>query len=168
MDVFEAIKSRRSIRSYEDRLVEDEVLRQVLEAGRLAPSAGNRQDWLFVVVRDAAKRKAMVKACHDQAFIGQAPVIIVACATDTEYRMSSGLHIAAVDTTIAVDHMTLAATALGLSTCWIGAFDPVAVGKLLGLPKGVAAAHVLPMGYPAETPAPRPRKGFTEVVRQDA
>ena len=97
MDVFEAIRLRRSIRSFEDRPVEDEVLEQVLEAGRLAPSAGNRQDWLFVVVRDAAKRKAMVKACRDQAFVGQAPVIIVACATGAEYRMSSGLSIAAVD-----------------------------------------------------------------------
>ena len=168
MDVFEAIRSRRSIRSFEDRPVEDETLRQVLEAGRVAPSAGNRQDWLFVVVRDAARRKAMVKACRDQAFVGQAPVIIVACATDPEYRMSSGLHISAVDPTIAVDHMTLAATALGLGTCWIGAFDPGAVGKLLDLPKGVVPAHVLPLGYPAETPAARPRKAFDEVVRHDA
>jgi len=168
MDVFEAIRSRRSIRSFQDRPVDDKALEQILEAGRLAPSAGNRQDWLFVVVRDAEKRKAIAKACHDQAFVGQAPVVIVACATDLQHRMSSGLNIAAVDPTIAVDHMTLAATALGLGTCWIGAFDPSAVGKLLGLSEGVAPAHVLPLGHPAETPAARPRKPLDEVVRHDA
>lgn len=165
MDVFEAIRTRRSIRSYEDRPVEQEKLEQVLEAGRLAPSASNRQDWLFVVVRDAATRERLVPACRDQKFIGQAPVVIVVCATDTEYHMRSGLAIAAVDSSIAVDHMTLAATALGLGSCWIGAFEADKVTKVLDLPKGATPAHVLPLGYPAETPDPRPRKPLAEVVQ---
>lgn len=164
MDVFEAIRSRRSIRSYSEREVEPQKLEQVLDAGRLAPSASNRQDWKFVVVREAAKRRQLVKACRDQAFIGAAPVVIVVCATDTEYRMRSGLRIAAVDPTIAVDHMTLAAAALGLGTCWIGAFEADKVAKVLDLPPDLTPAHVLPLGYAAESPEPRARKSLDEVV----
>ncbi|MBN2583176.1 MAG: nitroreductase family protein [Planctomycetes bacterium] len=168
MNTMEAIAQRRSIRSYTDRPVGDNDLRQVLDAGRLAPSGSNRQEWVFVVVRDAAKRKQMVAACHNQKFIAQAPVVIVACATDPKRTMSSGLRGAAVDTTIAVDHMTLAATELGLGTCWIGAFDADKVGEVIGLPKGVIATHVLPLGHPAESPAARPRKTLEEIVRYDA
>lgn len=165
MDVFEAIAARRSIRAFEDRPVEDEKLAKVLEAGRLAPSARNLQDWLFFVVRDSALRQRLVTACKGQAFIAQAPVVIVVCATDPNYVMSSGLRIAAVDPTIAVDHMTLAATALGLGTCWIGAFFPEQVAEVIGLDENMIVAHVLPMGYPADTPAARPRKTIDEVVR---
>jgi nitroreductase len=165
MDLFDAITSRRSIRSYDAQPVEDEKLAQVLEAGRLAPSANNRQDWLFVVVRDAATREKLVPACRDQKFIGEAPVVIVICATDAEYRMRSGLRIAAVDSSIAVDHMTLAARALGLGTCWIGAFDADKVAEVLDLDDDVAPAHVMPLGYPAEDPEARPRKPLAEVVR---
>lgn len=164
MDVFEAIRTRRSIRSYSDRPVEEAKLQQVLEAGRLAPSASNRQDWVFVVVRDAAKRQKLVAACKDQKFIGQAPVVLVVCATNMEYRMRSGLAIAAVDPTIAVDHMTLAATALGLGTCWIGAFEPEKVAAVVDVPAGATPVHVLPLGYPAESPEPRARKAMSEVV----
>lgn len=164
MDVFEAIRTRRSIRSYADRPVEEEKLRQVLEAGRLAPSASNRQDWIFVVVRDAARRQKLVAACRDQKFIGQAPVVLVVCATDAAYRMRSGMRIAAVDPTIAADHMTLAAAALGLGTCWIGAFEPEKVVAVLDLPPGATPVHVLPLGYPAEHPEPRARKPLEDVV----
>ena len=129
MDVFEAIRQRRSIRAYEDRPVEEDTLRKVLDAGRLAPSASNRQDWLFVVVRDPAMRAQVAKAANNQPAVAQAPVVIVVCATDTHYAMPSGLRIAAVDSAIAVDHMTLAAVALGLGTCWIGAFDPDATAR---------------------------------------
>ncbi|HOI56153.1 MAG TPA: nitroreductase family protein [Phycisphaerae bacterium] len=167
MNVMEAISHRRSIRSYTDEAVSPEHLRQVLEAGRLAPSGSNRQEWVFVVVRDAARRKQLAEACHRQQFIAQAPVVIVACATDAKRTMSSGLQGAAVDTTIAVDHMTLTATELGLGTCWIGAFDAAAVAKVIGLPAGVAVTHVLPLGHPAESPTARPRKALEDIVRYD-
>ena len=168
MDVMEAIRQRRSVRAYEDRPVEDEKLQQVLEAGRLAPSGNNRQEWVFVVVRDSAKRERLVEACCNQAFVATAPVVLVICATDARRTMRSGLRGAAVDTSIAVDHMTLAAVSLGLGTCWIGAFEADKVGKIVGLPKDVFAAHVLPLGYPAEAPEARPRKLPAEVVRYDS
>ena len=167
MNVIEAIKARRSVRSYQDKPVEPQKLDQILEAARLAPSANNFQDWKFVVVHDSATRQALVKACNDQAFIAQAPVVIAACSTNPNRLMSSGQPAAAVDLAIAVDHMTLAAVELGLGTCWIGAFDAPAVAKLLDVPDGAVVVHVLPLGYPAKTSAPRPRKSASEVLCQE-
>ncbi len=164
MNVIEAIKARRSVRSYQERAVESEKIEQILEAARLAPSAHNRQNWKFVVVQDAGTRQALAKACNDQAFIGQAPVVIGACSTDPERVMASGQPTSAVDLAIAVDHMSLAAVELGLGSCWIGAFDAPAVGKVLGVPDGAVVVHVLPLGYPAKTSSPRPRKSASEII----
>ena len=167
MNVMEAIKTRRSVRCYQDKPVEPEKLEQVLEAARLAPSASNGQDWKFIVVQDAGTRKALVKACHNQSFIGQAPVVIGACSINPKRVMASGQSAAAVDLAIAVDHMTLAAVELGLGSCWIGAFDAAAVGKLLDVPDDAVVVHVLPLGYPAESPSGRSRKAASEVVCQE-
>ena len=167
MNVIEAIKTRRSVRSYQDKPVEPEKLQQILEAARLAPSASNCQDWKFVVVQDAQTRQALAKACHDQAFIAQAPVVIAACSTNPKRVMASGQSAAAVDLAIAVDHMTLVAVELGLGSCWIGAFDAPAVAKLLDVPDDCAVVHVLPLGYPAKTSSARPRKAASEVVCQE-
>ena len=167
MNVIEAIKARRSVRSYQERAVEPQKLDQILEAARLAPSASNQQDWKFIVIQDAGTRQALVKACHDQAFIAQAPVVIAACSTNPDRVMASGQSAAAVDLAIAVDHMTLAAVELGLGTCWIGAFDAPAVAKLLDVPADAVVVHVLPLGYPAKTSSARPRKAASEVVCQE-
>ena len=164
MNVMDAIKARRSIRSYQDKPVESDKLQQILEAARLAPSASNRQDWKFVVVQDPATRQALVSACHNQKFVGQAPVVIAACSTNPARTMASGQSAAAVDLAIAVDHMTLAAVELGLGTCWIGAFDAPAVAGLLGIPSDAAVVHVLPLGYPADSPAAHRAKNASEVI----
>ena len=164
MNVMDAIKTRRSIRSFQDRPVEADKLQQILEAARLAPSASNRQDWKFVVVQDSATRQALVSACHNQAFVGQAPVVIAACSSNPARVMASGQSAAAVDLAIAVDHMTLAAVQLGLGTCWIGAFDAPAVAKLLGVPADAAVVHVLPLGYPADSPGPHRAKTAAQVI----
>ena len=167
MNVIEAIKTRRSVRSYQDKPVEPEKLEQILEAARLAPSACNFQEWKFIVVQDAGTRQALAKACHDQAFIAEAPVVIGACSINPKRVMASGQSAAAVDLAIAVDHMTLAAVELGLGSCWIGAFDAPAVAKLLAVPADAVVVHVLPLGYPAKTPSARPRKSASEVVCQE-
>ena len=167
MNVTQAIKTRHSVRSYQDKPVEPEKLQQVLEAARLAPSASNSQDWKFIVVQDAQTRQALAKACHNQAFIAQAPVVIAACSTNPSRLMASGQSAAAVDLAIAVDHITLAATELGLGSCWIGAFDAPAVAKLLAVPADAVVVHVLPLGYPAETPSARSRKSADEVICQE-
>jgi nitroreductase len=167
MEVFEAIKGRRSVRSYQDKPVEEEKLRQVLDAGRLAPSASNRQEWKFVVVRDKALRKRLAEAAHGQAFVGEAPVVIVACAVQHEHIMSCGHPSHIVDVAIAIDHMTLAARELGLGTCWIGAFEQPKVRAVLGIPDSVEVIELLPLGYPASWPGARPRRTLDDVACYD-
>jgi len=163
MDLMEAIRARRSIRNFLDRPVEEELLLAVLEAGRIAPSARNMQDWRFIVVRDAATRQMLAGAARDQQFVGQAPVVIAACGT-SDLVMTCGQPAYAIDVAIALDHMTLAAAALGLGTCWIGAFYEDKVKEILGVPQEIRVVALLPLGYPAEEPSPRPRKSLDEVV----
>ena len=165
MDVFEAIRSRRSIRSYLDKPVEEEKLIQVLDAGRLAPSANNRQEWRFVVVRDKETRQKLAEAACGQRFVAQAPVVIACCAVESDKIMTCGHPAYAIDTAIAIDHMTLAATALGLGTCWIGAFHEDRVREILSIPDSVRVVELLPLGYPKMQPAPRSRKKVDEIVR---
>jgi nitroreductase len=167
MDVFEAIGQRRSVRSYEDRDVEEEKLQQVLEAGRLAPSASNRQEWKFVVVRDEELRQRLVEAANGQGMVGEAPVVIAACAVQHDHIMACGHPCFLVDVAIAIDHMTLAARALGLGTCWIGAFNQEKVRAVLGIPDSVEVVELLPLGYPKEWPGARPRKPLDEIVCYD-
>lgn len=164
MDVIEAIRRRRSIRKYQNKPVEEEKLNRVLEAGRLAPSAKNLQDWRFIVVRDPDTRRRLAEAAKNQWFIAEAPVVIAACGTETKYVMTCGQHTYTIDVSIAVAHMTLEATELGLGTCWIGAFYEDRVKEILGIPDHIRVVTLLPMGYPAEEPAARPRKPLNEIV----
>ncbi|MCX6672678.1 MAG: nitroreductase family protein [Methanothrix sp.] len=163
MDLMQAIRARRSIRNFQDRSVEEVKLLAVLEAGRIAPSARNMQDWKFIVVRDAATRQKLAGAARDQQFVGQAPVVIAACGT-SDLVMTCGQPAYAIDVAVALDHMTLAAAALGLGTCWIGAFYEDKVKEILGVPQEIRVVALLPMGYPAEEPCPRPRKSLDEVL----
>jgi nitroreductase len=167
MEIMEAIRSRRSIRSYQDRPIEDEKLARVLEAGRLAPSARNLQEWKFIVVRDKDKRQELSTAARGQTFVEQAPVVIAACGTETEYVMTCGQHCYPIDVAIAVDHMSLTATYLGLGSCWIGAFFEDQVKQILGIPEKIRVVVMLTLGYPAESPAARPRKKLEEIVAYD-
>jgi len=164
MDLAEAIKKRRSIRKYLPRKVENDKLDRVLEAGRLAPSAKNLQEWRFVVVRDEGRRKRLAEAAKGQTFVGEAQVVIAACATVTDYVMTCGQLTYPIDLAIAVEHMVLAAAAEGLGTCWIGAFYEEEVKKILNIPPEVRVVALLPLGYPDESPHPRPRKEIGEIV----
>lgn len=163
MEVIDAIRARRSTRSFQDRPVEDEKLKAVLEAGRLAPSARNLQDWRFVVVRDPDTRKRLAEAAKNQEFVGKAPVVIAACGT-SDYVMTCGQHAYALDVAIAVDHMTLSAAAVGLGTCWIGAFYEDKVKEILGIPEHVRVVALLPLGYPTQAARPTPRKKMDEIL----
>lgn len=152
MDFYEVVATRYSCRRYRDRPVEEETLLRVLEAARLAPSANNRQETRFVVVRDPETRAALKDAAHGQSFVAEAPVVIAACAETDERVMSSGFRADVVDVTIAMEHVALAATAEGLGTCWIGAFDQGAAKLALGVPEGVPVVHLMTLGYPADEP----------------
>lgn len=164
MDVMTAIKTRRSIRAYTDKEIEEEKLNLVLEAGRLAPSASNRQEWRFIVVKDAQTRLKLATASRNQAFVGEAPVVIVVHSSDVSHIMSCGQASYPIDLAIAVDHMTLKAVEEGLGTCWIGAFYEDEVKKILSIPEGNRIVALLPIGYPAATPSPTPRKKLEEIV----
>ena len=173
MKVMETIAERRSIRSFSGQPVEEEKLLRVLEAGRLAPSARNMQDWKFVVVKDPGLRRRLAEAARNQEFVGQAPVVIVACGT-SDYVMTCGQLTYPIDVAIAVDHMTLAAVEEDLGTCWIGAFNEDKVKEILGVPEDVRVVALLPLGYPAETaknakdmPMHKPRKPLDEIVVYD-
>ena len=159
MDVFEAIKTRRSIRKFRPKPVPDEKLKTILEAGRLAPSAGNRQPWFFVVVKDLENKKALAEAAGYQMFIADAGAIVVALG-DPEVSPRWFRQ----DPMIAIEHMVLTATSLGYGTCWIGAFDEEEVKRLLKIPEELKVIVLLPIGFPDEAPAPRPRKPLKKIV----
>ncbi len=164
MNVYEAIKKRRSVRDYKPEPVPEESLRRILEAGRLAPSAHNAQDWKFVVVKDSEKRKALAKAAFGQGFVAKAPVVIVAVALNPEDVMGGGVPTYAVDLAIAVDHMTLAAVEEGLGTCWIGAFSQGEVKRILNVPQKYKVVALLALGFPADSAKPKVRKNLKEIV----
>lgn len=164
MDVMKAIRSRRSIRAYEKRGVEEEKLTRILESGRLSPSAGNRQERRFVIVTDAKTRKLLCEAARNQAFVADAPVVIAACSVESEYVMSCGQLAYPIDTAIAVDHMTLQAVEEGLGTCWIGAFDEKKVKEILNIPDNVRVVALLPVGYPSVISGQPTRKSLAEIV----
>lgn len=164
MEVMSAIRTRRSIRRYQDRAVEDDNLHLILEAGRLAPSASNRQEWKFIVVKEKEARRKLTVAARGQSFIGEAPVVIVACALETEHTMLCGQKSYPIDIAIAVDHMTLKAVEEGLGTCWIGAFREDEVKKILNIPAEVRVVCLLPIGYPQNVPEPTTRKSEGEVI----
>lgn len=166
MDFYEAVEKRTSVRSYEDRPVEEDKLRRILDAARLAPSANNRQAWKFVVVRDARLRQSLSEAA-DQPFVARAPVIIAAVGLDPQRAMFCGVPCDPVDCSIALEHIALAAVAENLGGCWIGHFDQAACAKILGVPATAKIIGLFPLGYPGETPAKRPRKRFEEVVSFD-
>lgn len=164
MDVSRAIEVRRSIRRYKKKEIEDEKLEKILESGRIAPSAANRQQWKFLVVKDFDLKRELVDACHAQKFVEEAPVVIVACSTESEHKMPCGQFAYTVDNSIALSFMMLQATELELGTCWLGAFDETMVKKVLKIPDKIRVVGILTMGYADEKPSARPRKSLDEIV----
>ncbi|MBN1424948.1 nitroreductase family protein [Candidatus Fermentibacteria bacterium] len=167
MDFYEVVRRRRSVRSFLPRDVSDEKVRRIIATGLAAQSAKNRQPWRFIVVRDAAAKKALAKAAKNQHFIAEAPVVLAACAVDTDYVMTCGQPAYTVDVSIAVDHITLAAVVEGLSSCWIGAFHEDKAKEVLGVPDTARIVALLPMGYAASSPEPTSRGSFEDRVAKD-
>jgi nitroreductase len=167
MDLYEAIRLRYFVRSYLNKAVEQEKLDRILDAARLAPSGSNRQPWKFVVVRDAETRKKLIPACSNQEFVGQAPVVIAGVGLMPDRIMSCGVPGDPVDVAIAMEHVALAATAEGLGTCWIGAFDQDEIRALLGVPANAKVIEVMTLGYPADHPRLKTRKAMKELVCYD-
>ena len=167
MDVYEAIRTRKSVRAFEDRDVPEDVLMRLIEAARLAPSASNRQETRFVVVRDPETRRKLAVAAKNQKFVGEAPVVLACCAETDGHKMLCGQPCYPIDVAIAIDHLTLCAVAEGLGTCWIGAFDEALVKGILGIPPEVRVEELMPIGYPKDpTPAQKNRIPLDKIVKR--
>ena len=150
MDVFTVISTRRSIRNYHTTPVPEESLARILEAGRLAPSAANRQPWHFLVISDPAIRRQMQDA-YNRDWFSDAPLILVVCADPRDaWTRADGEEFWKVDATIALQTMILQATAEGLGTCWIGAFNEATVKHILQIPDPIRVVAMTPIGYPGE------------------
>jgi nitroreductase len=168
MNVLDAVRTRKSVRKYMSKPVEKEKLTAILEAGRLAPSASNRQEWRFVVVSDDATKRKLAEAANNQVFIGEAAVVIAACAETDGHIMRCGQPCYPIDVAIALDHVTLAAVELGLGTCWIGSFDERRVKQILGIPAEVRVIALMPLGYPSDSSmAKKNRLPFNEIVKYE-
>ena len=166
----ELAEKRRSVRAYKPEPVPEEMLQQVLEAARVAPSACNKQPWRFIVVRSETGRRAL-GAAYAREWFWKAPVIIAVCILPGEawVRSYDGRNYAMVDGALAMDHLTLAAAEAGLGTCWIGAFDPAAVREILGLPDGVEIVGMTPLGFPdvEASPRVRSRRALGEIAMKE-
>ncbi|MDI6855911.1 MAG: nitroreductase family protein [Candidatus Thermoplasmatota archaeon] len=169
MEVYEAIKARRSIRSYKSEPIPEDKLRKVLSAARLAPSAKNLQPWKFIVVRDEETKRKLVGACNNQKFIAEAPVVIVACALPDEAFAFLGGYTSSwlLDLGIAFEHIMLQATEEGFATCWVGSFKEEKVKEVLGIPANIRVVALTPLGYANEVPEARARKQLEEIVCYD-
>ena len=165
----ELFTRRFSCRSFTPEPVPAEALDALLEAARWAPSAGNLQPWRFLVVHAEAVRRRLAAAAHDQAFVVEAPVTIVVCAVADESAPRYGARGRTLyclqDTAAAIENLLLAATAHGLGSCWVGAFDEQAVARALELDPAWRPVAMVPIGRPAEQPTGRRRRPVDDVVR---
>jgi nitroreductase len=168
LDVFEAIKNRRSIRQYTKQGVSEKKIEKLIDAARWAPSAGNIQPWNLVIVRDTKIKKRLSVAALDQTVIEEAPVVIVVCTDEIRSEWgygSRGLTLYCLqDTAAATQNLILAAHALGLGACWIGAFQEKEVKKVLNTPVGIRPVAIVTLGHSAEKPLARERRPVDEVV----
>lgn len=166
MNVIEAIETRRSVRKYKSEPIPETDLMKILKAARLAPSAGNKQPWRFVVVRDPETKRKLGEIARGQTWISDAGVVVAALAMD---RKSPEVYErwAERDVMTAVEHMVLAAWSLGYGTCWIGAFYEDKVKQLLGIPEEMTVVNLLPIGVPDQTPEARGRKAVDEIFHSE-
>jgi len=167
MDVFTAVKGRRSIRNFLEQELPDAVVMKLTDALIWAPSAGNLQSRKFILIRDPGRKKQLAVAALGQSFIVQAPLVIVCC---TDSRIADrygrrGVELYSIqDVAASIMCMMLVAYENDLGTCWVGAFREEAVSQILGLPGNLRPVSIVPVGYPSRVPNPTPRVGREEAV----
>ena len=186
--VLDLLRKRVSVRKFLDKPVPDDVLREILEAGRLSPSGGNEQPWLFGVVTDPALIAQIAEAARRQAWIAKAPLLIVLCVTvvgderggrdiqvhrypeyadiitQIDKKLYSALNQEEHQTKIAGAHMALAALEHGVGSCWVSRFEVRRVAELLNLPGGTIPSEILVLGYPEKAQKPTGKKSLDEVM----
>ena len=169
MDFQELLLARYSVRAYLPDNVPEILLREVLEAARLAPTAANRQPFRVIVIHTRG-REAELLRIYPRDWFAAAPIVLAVCAVPGEAWQRSrfdGWSAAETDATIVTDHMLLAAANRGLGTCWIAAFDPKAAREVLGLPEWVVPVSFTPLGWPADAPGPKERRPLEDLVRYE-
>ena len=179
MEFLEVVNARRSVRHYRQEAVSEEVLTKILDAGRLAPTAGNLQPWEFIVIR-GAEVKAQVVACtypgadiqspKTQSWINQAPVLVVVCIDPTKSVAkygTFGAEVAVLDGAAAMQSMILAAVAYGLGSCWVSGYRLEELKEVLQIPEHVQPLGILPLGYPASTSEARPKRTLSEIIHTE-
>ncbi len=174
MEIEDAILHRRSVRKYKTDEITDDLLYQVLEAARWSPSWGNSQCWEFILVKDkeikAKLKETLTPNNPARDAMIQSPIVIVACGKQGLAGCKKGEQMTdkkewfMFDVATALNNITLVAHSLGLGTVHIGAFDAKKVKEIMGVPNGVEVVELMPIGYPDEQPAPRPRKEMTSFV----
>ena len=178
--MLDEIISRRSIRKYIDnKPVEDEKVMELIESARLAPSGSNTQPWHFIVVKSDATRENLAKTSHNQKWMLTAPVFI-ACVADIRSRVDEEVQLIVNedspeveikqiirDTSVAIEHMVLCAQKLGLGTCWVAWFTQDEIRPILNIPADKYVVGIITVGYSNESPKPRPRKEFSEIIHYE-
>jgi nitroreductase len=168
MEFSELIQQRKSVRSFLDQPISPDILEQILKAANLAPSAGNLQAFEIFITTSSEKKAQLTQAALDQEFIHEAPVVLVFCTNSSrsewKYKQRAVNLYAVQDATIACTYAMLAATNLGLGCVWVGAFNDEKVAEALGNPPGLRPVAMLPVGYPARNPNPRPRRPLEDLV----
>lgn len=171
MEFEDALKARRSVRKFKDEKIPDEKIRKVLELANSAPSAGNLQAFRVVIVKDKNIREGLSGAALGQSSVAEAPVNLVICAVPEESAVKYGDRgrelYSLQDATIFAAYIQLAATSLGLSSVWVGAFDEDEVEEVLRLEENIRPIAIIPLGYPAEKPARKERKSLKEIIYKE-
>ncbi|MFA7397209.1 MAG: nitroreductase family protein [Crenarchaeota archaeon] len=168
MEFFDAIKNRRSIRSYRKQDLTQDLISKLVAAARMAPSAGNAQPWAFIIAKENRTKQALAQAAYNQRWLEAASVVFVVCAdmkrAEESYGERGKTLYALQDTSAAIENILLTATSLGLGGCWMGAFREEEVGKIIKAPPHMRPVALIPIGYPNESPPPRSRRPHSEVV----
>ncbi|MBI2975267.1 MAG: nitroreductase family protein [Deltaproteobacteria bacterium] len=174
MSFLELAKKRRSIRRYKPDSVPDEIINEILESARLAPSGNNTQPWRFIIVKDAAIKYKLYESSKRQKFMLEAPIIIalladITCRVKQVNSVDIPENIVVLrkvirDTAIAGEHIALAATDLGLGSCWNADFEQEDIKPILNVPEFCFVVALFAIGYPAEDPKPRRRKPLKEII----
>jgi len=171
VDVYEAIKGRRSVRAFKSDDVSPEIVEKLIDAARRAPSAGNIQPWEFIIVRESETKRSLAEAASGQSFIEEAPVVIVVCANENRSSQGYGARGKTLyclqDTAAATQNILLFAYSIGLGTCWVGAFREEEAKKALKIPSGIRPVAIIPVGYPAKAPQPRSRREIDLIVHHE-
>ena len=167
MALMEEILNRRSIKEFKTKPIERDKLERVLEAGRLAPSAKNRQEWRFIVLQNERLREKVKEAAFGDEKVGQAPAVIALCTTNVEYIMPNGQLSYPIDLAFAAAFMVLQAVAEGLGTCVLSTYDEQMMRDVISVPYSMRVVLLILIGYPESTPEVSPRKALKRIYAVD-